>query len=533
MTAIQKKVAKDYKQYRAPKNLPTFDEFCYPKSFNVQRQQAFSGDYMAPGKGHNSLLVFHKIGAGKTCLSIQIAERWTKHGKPLIIMPASLIPGFRNELRSKCAGDKYLTQSERNHLATLKPGDSQWKKIIAISDERIDETYQIYSYNRFADAMVAGKHIHASIIIIDEVQNINNLSGVFFTSCLNWINANPTVPAVIMSGTPIFDRASEILGLALLLRIPLDHIEPHSLIYKPLLPSDITKKFDGKVSYFAGAPAYTFPKMIIKVKKLQMSKFQQRWYQSQVEAESTKFGVKLKEITNDFYIKSRQRSNITYPNGLTGDEGLDALTPAIIRQSLDVYSCKFAAIIKRLAKKQLSFVYTGFTGAGGIEALKKCLAVMGWQDYAVAGVGPKRYAVWSGDQSLGQKDKIRAIYNSPANNDGSQIQVVIGSPSIKEGVSLMRTREVHILEAYWNHSRLEQIYGRAVRYCSHKTLPKHDRDVTIYIYAAIAENAKITTPASSIDLYMLDMADKKRVLSEPIIDALIKIAVDRGINYPR
>ena len=46
---------------------------------------------------------------------------------------------------------------------------------------------------------------------------------------------------------------------------------------------------------------------------------------------------------------------------------------------------------------------------------------------------------------------------------------------------LLRERQVHILEADWGHSRLEQIYGRVVRFCSHKTLPKDEHNVIIYI----------------------------------------------------
>ena len=81
------------------------------------------------------------------------------------------------------------------------------------------------------------------------------------------------------------------------------------------------------------------------------------------------------------------------------------------------------------------------------------------------------------------------------------------------------------MESYWNHSRLEQIYGRAVRYCSHKTLPARDRNVTIYIYAAMAgKSPKEPTPMSSIDLYMLAIADKKKEKNDPLVAGLIDAA---------
>lgn len=516
--AEQNAVYREYKQFREKKTKPTFEEFCYPDTYSIQKHQAFAGEYMAPKNHHNSMLIFHKIGSGKTCLSIQIAERWKRQGKPLVVMPASLIPGYRNELRSKCADDKYLTDSERNKLRDATPGSEEYNAIIEESDRRIDEHYQIYSYNKFA---TLGR-VKAPIIIIDEVQNVNNPDGVYYRALVNWIEKNPEVPVVVMSATPIFDSVEDLHGIARLLRIEADEITP----------KNVGELFAGKVSFYAGAPSYTFPKTYVQVKKCVMSRHQARWYKSDVEAELKKYGnIALNEVSDSFYIKSRQRANIVYPNGLTGKAGLESLTPSIIRNSLSTYSTKFDAVVKKLKKNQLSFVFTNFTEASGIAALTKCLGAFGWSDFFVDGPGPKRYAVWSGDQSAKEKDLIRATFNSPANDNASQIQVIIGSPSIKEGVSLMRIRQVHVLETYWNHSRLEQIYGRAVRYCSHKTLPKRERDVTIYLYAAVAPGAREITPLESIDLHMLGVADKKRDAASPYVKALMNIAVDKYLYY--
>lgn len=536
-TQLQKDALRKYKQFKKPKQKISFDEYCNPKSYKVQRQQAFAGEYMRPGSGHKSLLVFHKIGAGKTCLSIQVAERWKGKGKPLMIMPASLIPGFRAELRSPCAGTMYITEEERVKLMELKPGSSAYKEIIRNSDKRIDNVYHIFSYNKFASDIEAhgAKSIKASIIIIDEVQNVANLSGVFFKSMLKWIEAHPDAPSVVMSGTPVFDNPRELRPIAKLLKIPLmsnkggdDDDEV------PITPESIRELFAGKVSYYAGAPPEVFPETFIKVKKCQMSKHQARWYKSEVETEMSKQGkLKTKEIANDFYIKSRQRSNIVYPNGLTGMASISALTPNMIKTSLETYSCKYAALMKKLKKNELSFIYTSFTGVGGIAILKKILKAVGYLDFAEDGPGKRRFAIFSGEETMREKGNLQAVFNSPANDDASQIQVVIGSPAIKEGVSLKRVRQAHILELYWNYSRLSQIFGRAVRYCSHKSLPKDERDVTIYLYAAVAGKvSKPAKPIESIDLYMLNMADEKKDAAEPYVQALMDCAIDKYIHYP-
>lgn len=532
----QKAVLKEYRHLKPPKRRIPYSEFCYPQKFKIQPQQKLIGDFMRPqGKLHeDSLLVIHKIGAGKTCLSIQVGMQWRRRGKPLYVMPASLIPGFRAELRSPCAGNDYITAAERERLKSLDPGSAEYKSIIAESDARIDRDFSVMSYNKFSAAVHAGsyKKVAAPILIVDELQNINSPGGKYYSAVKKWVEHFDPAPIVLMSATPLFDSEEEIDSIATLMRLK------SSGDKTVITPDDIRTLFAGRVSYYEGAPASTFPEVFIKVKKCKMSQHQAKWYRATVEAEMKKSGdIKLKEISDSFYIKSRQRSNIVYPKGLTGNAGLESLTDRMIRESLDTYSAKYAAVIKKLLRSHgpegLSFIYTGFTGAGGIAALKKCLNAVGFRDYSIDGPGRRRYVVWSGDETLREKDNIRAVFNSAANDDGSQIQVVIGSPAIKEGVSLLRIRNVHILESYWNHSRLEQIFGRAVRYCSHKSLPARDRSVTIYIYAAIAgEASKEPSPMESIDLYMLDIADKKRDAITPYMEAFADVAVDKLVHYP-
>ena len=45
---LQAETLKKYKHLRAKKKHPSFDEFCFPKSFSIQNQQKFAGEYMKP-----------------------------------------------------------------------------------------------------------------------------------------------------------------------------------------------------------------------------------------------------------------------------------------------------------------------------------------------------------------------------------------------------------------------------------------------------------------------------------------------------
>ncbi len=485
----------------------SFNAFCFPKGgFKLQPQQLKLRKWMAPGAGHTALLAYHEIGSGKTCTAIQIAEAWVDKGRPLIIMPASLIPGFYNEIRGPCAN--YVTGAEREAIAKASP--TEYRRLVERYNTRIDKYYTIMSYNKFLSTT---RLPEPSIIIVDEVQNICGPKSKVYNKLRDWVYEHPNVSIVVMSGTPLFDKPGDLTSIARMLRIT-DEITPES----------IPRLFKNKVSYFPGAPAYTFPEVNIKILKLPMSKHQAHWYKLSVEAEYKNNKLRLAEVSDDFYIKSRQKSNVVYPNGVNAGE----LSPATIRNSLGVYSCKLAAVVKRLKKGRLAFIYTGFTKAAGIALITHVLGTLGWKSLHKDGPGPLRYAIWSGDQTGKTKDLVRQLYNSPENDNGSRLQLVIGSPAIKEGVSLFRCRQVHILEAYWNHSRLAQVYGRAVRYCSHKTLPKEDRKVTIYIYAAYCPQAATDAgPLYSIDLYMLAMADEKKRINDEYTDALKKCSFDK------
>ena len=65
-----------YKKYQISKTKKTFEQICFPKQYNLQVQQQFLSEYISPNTPYESVLVVHKIGAGKTCTAIRIGEKW-------------------------------------------------------------------------------------------------------------------------------------------------------------------------------------------------------------------------------------------------------------------------------------------------------------------------------------------------------------------------------------------------------------------------------------------------------------------------
>ena len=65
---------------------------------------------------------------------------------------------------------------------------------------------------------------------------------------------------------------------------------------------------------------------------------------------------------------------------------------------------------------------------------------------------------------------------------GKIVKVMMITQSGAEGISLKNVRRVLITEYFWNSVRIDQVIGRAVRTCSHKSLPIEDQNVQVYSY---------------------------------------------------
>lgn len=535
-------INKKYAKYKIPKTHKTMKEICFPSKYEFQIPQKFLAEFINPNTPYKGILVWHRIGAGKTCTAINIAEKFKELRKIMIVLPASLKGNFRSELRSPCAGNNYLTENERNMLKRFHPSSSEYREIIKRSDERINKYYTIYSYNKFVELVKLNKlQLKNTLLIIDEVHNMISETGTYYESLYDAIHSAPdSLRLVIMSATPIFDKPMEIaLTMNLLLRdkqIPVGQEFINTFmditytkkgpIYR-VKNMDIFKEYvKGYVSYYRGAPPYVFPRSELFFVKTRMSERQQKLYRKIIakEAKTSRINDYVNiDISNSFFIGTRMVSNIVFPNGKIGEDGYDSLLDRhLSTANIGEYSPKFLKILRKIKRCDGTvFVYSNFKEYGGIKTFVRLLEYHNFKNYETNGAGRKRFAIWSGDQDPMLKEEIKAVYNNKNNEDGSQIKVILGSPSIKEGVSLLRVQQVHIMEPYWNFSRLDQVIGRAIRFCSHKDVPLDRQLVKVYIYMAVHPKIK-----RSIDEHIMNMALVKKMVNTQFEKALKEAAVD-------
>ena len=542
------KINRKYNKYIIPNKKRTMKQICFPKEFKLQIPQRFLADFVNPKTPYKGILVFHQIGAGKTCAAVNICEKWKNHKKPIVLAPASLTGNFRDELRSQCAGNQYLKKSERKRLKELHPSDKEYKKIIEASNKRIDKYYRIYSYNKFIDLYENDEiSLKNSILLIDEIQNMVSECGKFYEVLYEAIHtAPPSLRVVLLSATPMFDKPIEIaLTLNLLslpVEIPIGREFEKTFIKKRVNAKgkyiytaknlDIFKeRIKGFISYYRGAPPYVYPSSKIRYVRCEMSDFQYRSYLTVKSTEEMHVAGSIRkfrtgailDLPTSFFLGTRMISNIAFPNKGIGEDGYKSFKKKCLSlERLEQFSTKFYTIINKINKSWGPvFVYSNFKEYGGIRSLTKVLDYIGYKNYCKYGEGKKRYAVWSGDAKSSLREEIKAVFNQRDNYNGSKIKIIIGSPSSKEGISFYNIQQIHILEPYWNFSRMLQIIGRGVRYCSHKNLEEHKRKVKIYIYLSTHPSTE-----ESIDEYIMNLALTKHKLISQFELALKESAVD-------
>jgi len=137
------------------------------------------------------------------------------------------------------------------------------------------------------------------------------------------------------------------------------------------------------------------------------------------------------------------------------------------------------------------------------------------------------YAMITGSSKFSPSNKkdLEMIVNKE-NSDGRHVKVVLISEAGSEGIDFKYIRQVHIMDPWYNMSRLEQIIGRSVRNKSHCLLPFNERNVEIYMHGTMNQKTNHETS----DMYMYRFAEEKAIQIGQITRVLKEVAVDCLLN---
>ena len=479
----------NYSDLKISRDSRSMDEICNVEKMQYQKHQLFCRRWFE--NNNRKMLLFHGLGSGKTLTSIYVAEGLLENNKiekVYAITPASLRKNFEKELSSGLMKNTY---------------------------KHTPHKYNIMSYQKFVKLFENdGLDLKNALVIIDEVQNIVSDSGSMYKKFFHaLVTKSPNnMRLLLLSGTPMFDKPHEIAMTLNLLGLP--KLFNVNTFYKDYLKNGNIvneESFMEKVYPFVSGFKGISPKAYATRKDITVNclmRASQRIGYDMTVNEANNTG-----LSKAFLSGPRMAANAIYGNGgigktfVKGARRKDVFSPKFIKN----FSAKFHQCIKRLKKtKKQAFIYSNFVESGGVNDLVIAMKLHG--------IKSSRFGIFQTNQDEKNKLLIQRF------NDG-KFQFIIGSPAMKEGISLKNCREVHLLDPYWNLSRVNQVIGRAIRFCSHASLPKYERRVNVYHYIAKIQDLK------TVDEHIVDISKQKANVINKFEQLLYRASADCNLFY--
>ena len=255
----------------------------------------------------------------------------------------------------------------------------------------------------------------------------------------------------------------------------------------------------GYVSYFSGNPLQ-FPKKRIIFQYHKLGKKQIDY---------------LKNLKSKKGLQQQQYYNIVQPLSVSNYDNLKN------------YGRKLWDILESIKEQNGKiFIYSDMLKHGLYPIRKFLENKLGYTEYKNRKNNKRlqQYILWTGKSDAKIQNDLLETFNSNDNINGDIIKVILGSTSIMEGVSLKAVKHVHILNPWWNESRIEQVIGRAVRQHSHTALPENEQFVNVYRHLSIDDDKDI-----NYENNVQTISDIKKQKSSIFEHCLKEVAVDCSI----
>jgi hypothetical protein len=226
--------------------------------------------------------------------------------------------------------------------------------------------------------------------------------------------------------------------------------------------------------------------------------------------------IKKKHTIQDDIKIFKEKYNFKYKKFMSEHKNKSSLL-----QSLYDCSCKMTAILfYGLRSKGPILVYSQFVSAEGLQMFKIYLKQIGYNPF---GEGDDYYQFMEYHGGIDDKKRKKTIevFNQVENLDGKLVKYILIAPAGSEGISLRNIRQIHIMEPFWNETRIMQLIGRAIRQCYHKDLPMEERTVDVFRYKSVKNNGEPT-----VDEKIEDLANRKQILIESFLMTVKEAAVD-------
>ena len=527
---------------------------CPKNVFNKAYFQYFVGQYISKRNNFKNLLLFYTVGTGKTCAAISIAESiligHNNFEEPpiIVILPKTLIKNFMNTIYD--FHNKNINQCSEN-IYKLNNFDSTLHL-----NQFIKQRYNIMTYAKF---LKYDTKLENKTILIDEAHNLRNPIEdddddedddenitkaellKIYSKVETAIQNGKNNRLVLMSGTPMFNEASEIKDLLNLLLINDGKTKINSLTNDVL--AELSSKY---ISYINSQNPFVYP---IRIKHNDASM-----------RDITPDGLIQVKLNNkqiikntDNIIHSAKYMNIAYSpkQHFTKTEfkyKSIGKTKVLDQTNISTYAPKISRIIDYINNTTgIAIIYSNYIEYGILQ-IALALEYIGYSRYvdstskdfnllddnSVKRIPKLKYAIITSENNqhitnTGSSKNIENIIklaNSDRNIYGDELKLILITKKASEGLSFYNVREVHILDPWYHFNRHEQIIGRGFRRCSHIKLPLNLRNITVFVYCGYFEDDSNI----SADKHAYDIAIKKLIEIKSYISIIEENAFDNRIN---
>ncbi len=555
-------IYQEFEQHKRAYDARSMDEICdssEDSEFQLQAQQTFLRDYVTKHPDWDRLMLYHQIGSGKTCTAITIAEQYLEmnpNARVTVILPARLRTNFFDELISPCGGENYLSKEDFKAYHDPATKTRHKAQISRAFMKAVEAKYEVMSFEKFKKIATKSPSLRSwardftkdRLIIVDEAHNLMSdlyrekeyekiaKTGIFKrnkganTILFKYMatHKDPSCKLLLLTATPIFDNLGQLKQVVGVMNPP-NSSGPSLEFNSKTKLKEVIEALRGKVSFFPGTSPNAYPKVRYQAHDIMMSKVQKTIIEILREADED---IVDDEDSDAFKSKERQASLACLP-------GRDPVSKNIQRVLSDPKMhcpkiAKLLAEIKRNKGKHL--LYSTFVQSG-VNVIKAALEAAGWVNLNKVYDDPKAwtaaknkvYCIWDGSVKDADKIKIKSVVNKKDNMDGHRVRVIIGSPSIREGVSFKHIQHMHLMDPVWNSSAKTQVEGRAIRFCSHSDIPKDHpflkREVCVHVYKLIAPKGWRYHVTADQEIYD-DIIPRKEDLVREGEAALQKVAID-------
>jgi superfamily II DNA or RNA helicase len=452
-------------------------------------------------KSNRAILLFHKMGSGKTISSLYVSIKLNIH--TIIIGPKSSKKSFDDDL------DKL--------------------NILGVDRSKFD----FYTYKRIQKALANNFDLFKDrIVIIDEAHHLRNQSQQMMFIINSLVLAKKII---LLSGTPIINHP---IDLAVLVNI---------IKNKEVLPTDksifdfyYVEEDENNWANTNDLPKINF-KNIVELKEHLSNSIS---YYDPVNTTNTT-DIKITINYPTVYLSPAQL--IEYRSYIV--RLINPLTNRIVHLDTDInaldYNVNFQSLDQRKANafltatRQLSNTVRNDTNSPKILAIAEIVSkglkpAVVYSNFLTNGIYPlsvqlnklkQSFKIIKGSTSYDKMNQIINDYNN------KQFDILLISSAASESITLKNTRQVHIMEPHFNESKINQVIGRTIRYKSHSTLNESDRNINIYHWCSVFpdsirnKNDLTVVGHKTADEYLIFLSKKKQQLINKLVDIIKTVSI--------